>query len=186
MARYHLRKDGMPGECQAQPGRCPLGGEESHFADKLAALAAAEEKLREENDYLASTKRAPVYHVGVSGAVEECSLRDGYCDVQPFGKFTNVHSSDKSIVTGAARAYRETQGATPPAPKPPTPKATPSIAEDPVTAQARDTLRSGLSSWDQERLNKGWTLEEVQKSRDSCGHWVPPRFAPKPSGGWSC
>lgn len=42
MARYHIKKDGTPGICHAQPGNCPLGGEGEHYPSMEAAQAAAD------------------------------------------------------------------------------------------------------------------------------------------------
>lgn len=47
MSRYHIKKDGTPGICHAQPGHCPLGGEGEHYPSMEAAQAAADIKNME-------------------------------------------------------------------------------------------------------------------------------------------
>lgn len=47
MTRYHIKKDGTPGQCHAQPGHCPLGGEGEHYPSMEAAQAAADIKNME-------------------------------------------------------------------------------------------------------------------------------------------
>jgi hypothetical protein len=42
MARYHINKNGVPAVCHAQPGKCPLGGENQHFKSIEDAQAAAD------------------------------------------------------------------------------------------------------------------------------------------------
>ena len=42
MARYHIKKDGTPGICHAQPGKCPLGGMSQHYASQEEAQQAAD------------------------------------------------------------------------------------------------------------------------------------------------
>ena len=42
MARYHIKKDGTPGICHAQPGKCPLGGMSQHYASAELAQQAAD------------------------------------------------------------------------------------------------------------------------------------------------
>ena len=59
MARYHVKKDGTPGICHAQPGKCPLGGEGQHFKtiDEAQEYADKEhlntftDDTKEENDF---------------------------------------------------------------------------------------------------------------------------------------
>lgn len=148
--RYHLTKDGLPGVCKAKHS-CPLGGDDEHFTDKVEALAAAERKLVEENDYLSSKKKAVPYHVGADGAPEECPYVSGACQVKPYGRFKNVHSLNRDMVNGAAKAFREAQAAEtkkadhsygrPVTARKPTPG--PPVASDPVTSRARDVLSSG-------------------------------------------
>lgn len=45
MAKYHIKKDGTPGICHAEKGKCPLGGAsgtENHFNTQAEAQAAAD------------------------------------------------------------------------------------------------------------------------------------------------
>ena len=44
MAKYHIKKDGMPGVCRAQDGKCPLGGNDEHFPTKEEAQNYADKK----------------------------------------------------------------------------------------------------------------------------------------------
>lgn len=37
MANYHISKDGTPGICKAEKGKCPLGASQPHFPDKYSA-----------------------------------------------------------------------------------------------------------------------------------------------------
>lgn len=37
MANYHISKDGTPGICKAEKGKCPLGANQPHFPDRLSA-----------------------------------------------------------------------------------------------------------------------------------------------------
>ena len=182
---FHIKKDGLPGKCTAQAGNCPLGGADDHYTTQLEAIVAAEKKLLAENDdYLEGNKKSPVYHIGENGAVEECPFRSGYCSVKPYGKFNNKHSTDKAIAEGNARAFREIQAKDSPAstrPKPATPAPRPKVAADPITNEARKLRGDIYDSYQKD----GWTEEEIQKSRDSCGHWRPARFSP-PSRGYSC
>lgn len=48
MARYHVSEDGKVRKCNAQPGNCPIGGDDEHYPNKEAAEKAAEEKLAQE------------------------------------------------------------------------------------------------------------------------------------------
>lgn len=60
MARYHIRTDGTPGVCSAEPGNCPLGSNTPHFDSyeeaqrftdmKNEALAHKEGYLKEYNE----------------------------------------------------------------------------------------------------------------------------------------
>lgn len=64
MLRYHIKKDGTPSICEAQPGNCPLGDETLHFGSyeeaqrfmdmKNEGLAHKEEYLKEYNELLSS------------------------------------------------------------------------------------------------------------------------------------
>ena len=44
MAKYHIKKDGMPGVCRAQNGNCPYGSEAEHFPTKEEAQNYADKK----------------------------------------------------------------------------------------------------------------------------------------------
>lgn len=44
MAKYHIKKDGMPGVCRAQNGKCPYGSEAEHFPTKEEAQNYADKK----------------------------------------------------------------------------------------------------------------------------------------------
>lgn len=44
MAKYHIKKDGMPGICRAQNGKCPYGSESEHFPTKEEAQNYADKK----------------------------------------------------------------------------------------------------------------------------------------------
>lgn len=44
MAKYHIKKDGMPGVCRAQDDKCPLGGNDEHFPTKEEAQNYADKK----------------------------------------------------------------------------------------------------------------------------------------------
>lgn len=216
MAKYHIRKDGLPGECKAKTGNCPLGSDDEHYSNKMEAILASEEKMREEGNFLVSVKKHPIFHVSAAGAVEECKFRDGYCEVQPFDKFNNLHSADHSVIDGAARAFREAVGAEEPPPAqsfvgkdadepedgladwerdllsgadptfapPPNPTPTPRRAparkppaSDPITQEAQRIRNDGYDRY----RNQGWTEQEIQEYRDSCGHSMPARFRSKPA-----
>lgn len=177
--KYHLKDDGLPGECTARPGRCPLKGE--HYSSKIEALEASEEKLRSENNYLSSLKRSKVYHVSKNGGIEDCKFREGYCEVKPFGNMGNVHSSDKSVINGAAIGMRAAQGGIESETNSNTiPKTIPKVSNDKVTNTARKILNGEISSWNTEKLKKGWTEEEIIEYQNSCGHsGTPKRLRPK-------
>lgn len=154
MARYHITQDGLPGLCKAQEGNCPLGGNEEHYSDKLDALKAAEVKLQEENDHLATLKKNVIYHVGDSGKVEECPYREGYCKVKAFGLYPTVHNGNKNVVAGAAQGLQKahfTERKRPGRPLGKMPEALQKVQENPVaqedalTGEARDLLQGGPS-----------------------------------------
>ncbi len=42
MAKYHVSPDGNPRVCSAPNGKCPFGGDETHYTSKEAARAAFE------------------------------------------------------------------------------------------------------------------------------------------------
>lgn len=44
MAKYHIKKDGTPGVCRAQDGKCPLGSNDEHFSTKEEAQNYADKK----------------------------------------------------------------------------------------------------------------------------------------------
>ena len=44
MAKYHIKKDGMPGVCRAQNGNCPYGNESEHFPTKEQAQEYADKR----------------------------------------------------------------------------------------------------------------------------------------------
>ena len=48
MKRYHIKKDGTPGECHAKLGTCPLGGTNEHYPSMESAQAAADLQHMEE------------------------------------------------------------------------------------------------------------------------------------------
>lgn len=45
--KYHIKKDGTPGICQAKTGECPLGGSEQHFDSSYEANMASQRILEE-------------------------------------------------------------------------------------------------------------------------------------------
>lgn len=49
MARYHINKHGVLAVCKAELGNCPLGGNESHYANLEDAQEAATAKLESEH-----------------------------------------------------------------------------------------------------------------------------------------
>ena len=144
--KFHLSKDGLPSVCQAQVGKCPLGGPGDHYDDKFEAFAAAEEKLNEEFDLLHAHQRKILFHVNERGAVEVCRRNSSsMCDVKALGRFSNTHSEDSNIVVGAAQAYRDAfvsmskNTVIETTPLPPT-----IPTQDPITNQAR-AVRGGLT-----------------------------------------
>lgn len=182
MTKYHIREDGLPGVCKAQAGNCPIGGD--HYSDKMEAILAAEEKMREEGSFLISVKKHPVYHVGESGQVEECPFRDGYCEVKPFRRFNNLHSADQDVIVGAARAFREAVGeSTPEAEEPvesPTPRRRKSfltgeeIEDEPAETAHTQEARKLLGDYYDRYRKAGWSEDEIQYYKDTCGHSFPP------------
>lgn len=56
MAKFHIKKDGTPGQCRATKGNCPLGGEGEHYSLAEEAQAAAQEKF-EKGDSLVNTSK---------------------------------------------------------------------------------------------------------------------------------
>lgn len=46
MAKFHISSDGNPRVCSASEGKCPLGGNESHFTSKEAAREAFEVSMK--------------------------------------------------------------------------------------------------------------------------------------------
>lgn len=48
MSKFHINKKGVPSPCRATKGKCPLGGEGSHFDSKEAAQKAADELMEKE------------------------------------------------------------------------------------------------------------------------------------------
>lgn len=48
MSKFHIKKDGTPGQCRATKGSCPLGGADSHYDSAEAAQAAAQERLEKQ------------------------------------------------------------------------------------------------------------------------------------------
>lgn len=170
MTKYHIKKDGLPGECHASPGNCPLGSDVEHYTNKADALAAAEEKLREENDYLPTMKKDIIYHINQSGYIEICKFRDGQCDVKAFGKLDNVHSANKSVIIGAATGMKAAlSGRIPTKVKNNSPSAPSTTIPTKTTLKARSTI---YSDW-----QKDWTAEEKKAYQDSCGHIIPSRFS---------
>lgn len=176
MTKYHIKKDGLPGVCSASSGNCPLGSDSEHYTNKAEVLAAAEEKLREENDYLASAKKDMIYHVGENGSVESCKFRDGQCEIKAFGKLDNVHSANKSVIIGAATGMKSVLGVKSVAPlKEPTVSSPVKPTE--TTKDARSVL-AGSNPWNDKKRKEGWTEGEIRDFENSCGHTVPHRFRP--------
>lgn len=58
MAIYHITKAGNPGICRAQHGKCPFGGDDSHYTSKEAAWEAIE-KSNESAPKRLSKSKAP-------------------------------------------------------------------------------------------------------------------------------
>lgn len=48
MARYHMKEDGTPGICNAQPGNCPLGGNENHV--EADTIGEAQKQFDDRNE----------------------------------------------------------------------------------------------------------------------------------------
>lgn len=55
MTKYHIRKGGTPGICTAQPGRCPLGGLESHI--EANSVEEAQRQFDGRNEKIAELSR---------------------------------------------------------------------------------------------------------------------------------
>lgn len=45
MAKYHLKENGEPGVCRAQPGKCPKAKDSEHYATKGEAQTAYEKNM---------------------------------------------------------------------------------------------------------------------------------------------
>lgn len=50
MTKFHIKRDGTPGICYAEKGKCPLGGDNVHFPTREAAQQAADERNAESNE----------------------------------------------------------------------------------------------------------------------------------------
>lgn len=48
MTIYHMKKDGTPGICNAEPGNCPLGGNENHV--EASSLEQAQQQFDNKNE----------------------------------------------------------------------------------------------------------------------------------------
>lgn len=48
MAKYHLKDDGAPGVCKAQPGKCPKAKDSEHYATKAEAQSAYEKNMEKQ------------------------------------------------------------------------------------------------------------------------------------------
>lgn len=191
--KYHINKEGLPAVCRASKNPCPMGGE--HYESKLDALAAADEKAREDGFFMQSAKKNVVFHVNEKGAVEECPYRDGYCEVSPYGKFANVHSHQREVIEGAAGVLREQVGATDRPPQSEVNISKPSsmnAQEDPLAdwerevlsgdaAKAANTASSthtpeviALKGNSDDRFRyAGWSEAEINDYQGSCGHSFP-------------
>jgi hypothetical protein len=45
MPKFHIKPDGTPALCKATKGKCPYGGEESHYNSKEEAYEAFQNKM---------------------------------------------------------------------------------------------------------------------------------------------
>lgn len=61
MAKFHLKDNGDPGPCLAQPGHCPKASDAEHFSSREEAQAASEQINAELYGIVASSARASTY-----------------------------------------------------------------------------------------------------------------------------
>lgn len=67
MARFHVNPEsGKPGQCKAQHGGCPFGGEENHFASQAEAQAHYEATMA--NETVPASLKAPSEEGAARGA----------------------------------------------------------------------------------------------------------------------
>lgn len=193
MKRYHIGKDGMPADCTAEKGNCPLGGSEDHFTDKADAIERASELLEEKYGQLKSMRKETTYHVGKNGSVEECESPKS-CDVKPYGVFKNYHSPVMDAVFGASNAYREANGKLT-AMKDKRAESSlpdPTVATDPVTDAARTArgslfpvgnhvFRRGdmLRGRDHNDLYMSETIKDEEHGNEVLGEWVSKGIDPR-------
>ena len=108
MARYHVKKDGTPGICHAQPGKCPLGGEGQHFKtiDEAQEYADKEhlntftDDTKEENDFstISSTEADKIEDYGNQ-------IIDG--DVKPDKNSKFIKNHKELVNASAFYAYKD-------------------------------------------------------------------------------
>jgi hypothetical protein len=63
--RYHIKPDGTVGVCKAEKGRCPYGGEESHYDSPEKAYEAFQNRMEQEygtyrNNVISEAQRIPL------------------------------------------------------------------------------------------------------------------------------
>lgn len=91
MSKFHIKKDGTPGKCNATKGNCPLGGSDSHFDSAEEAQAAAQAKLEEqfgvtEKPSVDLTKTIPIDFVKNYKVDKDYYLKDGEEEDYFFGE----------------------------------------------------------------------------------------------------
>lgn len=52
MTKFHINKHGVPAQCNAKEGNCPLGGNDTHFKNKELAQAYIDSQLESEHGLL--------------------------------------------------------------------------------------------------------------------------------------
>ena len=91
MSKFHIKKDGTPGTCNATKGNCPLGGSDSHFDSAEEAQAAAQAKLEKqfgvtEKPSVDLTKTIPIDFVKDYKVDKDYYLKDGEDEDYFFGE----------------------------------------------------------------------------------------------------
>ena len=91
MSKFHIKKDGTPGKCNATKGNCPLGGSDSHFDSAEEAQASAQAKLEEQFGVTGKpsvdlTKAIPIDFVKNYKVDKDYYLKDGEDEDYFFGE----------------------------------------------------------------------------------------------------
>ena len=91
MSKFHIKKDGTPGKCNATKGNCPLGGSDSHFDSAEEAQAGAQAKLEKqfgvtEKPSVDLTKTIPIDFVKDYQVDKDYYLKDGEDEDYFFGE----------------------------------------------------------------------------------------------------